>query len=106
MHELLSSRTVLVDRNTVRKLVLYSPNNEPINISGYVITENGIIYKETRSGMNDHTHLICRLSLPFTTDDGYTEYVLTKGDGKQIHVQGQRAVAYTYLGMCSMKDPQ
>ena len=36
--------------------------------------------------------------LPFTTKDGYTEYVLTKTNGKKQHVQAQILCLATYKG--------
>jgi len=62
----------------------------------YYASKDGTVYKifEKKDGSVSKNEM-----KPFTTKDGYLEYVLTLEDGKKVHLQGQRIIASTFLGM-------
>jgi hypothetical protein len=54
----------------------------------YVCDKKGTVY---------NTHRDNHKMKPFINHKGYVEYVLTKKDGKKIHIQAQRIVAGLYI---------
>jgi len=60
----------------------------------YHMDRNGGVFKVT--GDDDRRKVLAMR--PYTTKDGYSEYVLTDNHGKKKHIQGQRLMAFTYLG--------
>ena len=62
----------------------------------YWVSSDGKIYWKDRSGD-------LREMRPFTTRDGYVEYVLTTTDGTKQHLQAQIAVLATFKGYSSNK---
>lgn len=57
----------------------------------YYIDKKGQVYRKRRNGE------FVKMK-PFTTKDGYIEYVLTKTDGSKQHVQGQILSMATHNG--------
>lgn len=50
------------------------------------------------------THIMGYPMAPFTTNDGYVEYVLTDKSGNKKHIQAHRIVAGLYLEPVTGKD--
>jgi len=57
----------------------------------YWVDRNGQVYWRDRAGT-------LKKMKPFTTRDGYTEYVLARVDGSKQHVQAQIIVLATFKG--------
>jgi len=63
----------------------------PIKKKRYWVTTNGSVYRKDKNG----AYLAMK---PFTTRDGYIEYVLTRVDGSKQHIQAQIITLATYKG--------
>ena len=61
----------------------------------YWVNSNGQVYKITEVKGNE----VVRMMSPFTTRDGYIEYVLTNKEGKKKHKQAQRIVLTSFTGV-------
>jgi len=57
----------------------------------YWVDTNGNVYWRSKDGKY-------KKMKPFTSRDGYTEYVLTRKDGTKQHIQAQIIVLSTYKG--------
>lgn len=62
----------------------------------YVCDENGLVYLIVNQ---DRFKYFAKPMRPFTTRDGYTEYVLTTKYGSKKHVQAQRIVCELFNGL-------
>ena len=63
----------------------------PIKRKRYYVATDGKVYWKNAQGE-------LKLMKPFTTKEGYIEYVLTCEDGTKQHIQAQIIVAATYKG--------
>jgi len=89
--KLFTDKYILVDKNDVRFLY---PIKEYQFDSRYVCDNSGNVYLIK---LDQGSEWLCLKIKPFTTSDGYVEYVLTTKYKKKKHVQAQRIVAYLYL---------
>jgi len=78
-------------------------NIKPINIKynvkkkRYYVDESGQVYWKDIKGNY-------RKMKPFTTRDGYIEYVLTRTNGTKQHIQAQIIVLATFKGYSTNKE--
>ena len=61
----------------------------------YWVNKNGFVYKIT----GEEDDLKVKKMSPFTTRDGYIEYVLTNKEGVKKHKQAQRIVLTSFVGL-------
>jgi len=62
----------------------------------YYASSSGIVYYKNAAGK------LVKMK-PFTTRDGYSEYVLTKNDGSKQHIQAQIIILSTFKGISANK---